>query len=94
MGEALDNLAMTREAGPTGWILSRQIASSPRFSVLGGGFWDLATRTPERFTMVVPDRDFHCPFYQTMPFARSSFSEALQAFDLFECSDYPAKGEA
>lgn len=36
-----------------------------RVPLLGGGAWDLAERRPERFTMVVFYRGFHCPVCTT-----------------------------
>jgi len=44
--------------------------------------------------VVKPDRTLYWSSVQTMPFARPHFAEMIQAFDLVQRVDYPARGEA
>jgi alkyl hydroperoxide reductase subunit AhpC len=43
--------------------------------------------------VVRPDRTLYWGSISTMPFARPHFNEMLQAFDLVQKIDYPARGE-
>ena len=44
--------------------------------------------------LVRPDRMLYCASIQTMPFARASFAEVLQAVAFITEKNYPARGEA
>jgi hypothetical protein len=44
--------------------------------------------------VVKPDGTLYWASVQTMPFARPHFAEMIQAFDLVQRVDYPARGEA
>jgi peroxiredoxin len=44
--------------------------------------------------VVKPDATLYWASVQTMPFARPHFNEMVQAFDLVQRVDYPARGEA
>ncbi|MBI3706530.1 MAG: AhpC/TSA family protein [Proteobacteria bacterium] len=44
--------------------------------------------------LVRPDGTLYCASVQTMPFARPSFAEVLQAIDFVVAKNYPARGEA
>jgi peroxiredoxin len=44
--------------------------------------------------LVRPDRTLYCASVQTMPFARPSFAEVLQAVAFVTEKNYPARGEA
>jgi peroxiredoxin len=44
--------------------------------------------------VVRPDGTLYWASVQTMPFARPHFAEMIQAFDLVQRVDYPARGEA
>lgn len=54
---------------------------------------------PARFAepglfLVRPDRTLYCASIQTMPFARPSFADVLQAVAFVTEKDYPPRGEA
>ncbi len=54
---------------------------------------------PDKFTepglfLIRPNRTLYAALIQTMPFARSHFSDLLKAIDFIIAKDYPARGEA
>jgi hypothetical protein len=61
-------------------LTPRQPAPALRFLLLGGGIFDLSAKTPQSFST------------KTMPFARPHFAEMIQAFDLVQRVEYPARG--
>jgi len=42
-------------------LIPRQPAADLRVDLIGGGVFDLATATPENFTLIVVYRGYHCP---------------------------------
>lgn len=44
--------------------------------------------------LIKPDRTLYCASVNTMPFARASFSDVLNAVDFVVKNNYPARGEA
>jgi len=64
----------------------------------GRGKTSAGVEEPVRFSepglfLVKPDRTLYFGQVQTMPFARPSFAELLQAIDFVVAKDYPARGE-
>jgi peroxiredoxin len=65
----------------------------------GRGKSSLGIDEPEQFSepgvfVVRPDRTLYMASVNTMPFARTHFSEILGAIDFILRNDYPARGEA
>jgi len=44
--------------------------------------------------LIKPNQELYCASIQTMPFARPTFDDILQAIDFIVSKDYPARGEA
>ncbi|MFL1896619.1 peroxiredoxin-like family protein [Aquimarina sp. 2-A2] len=80
---------------PVGYELSMDEARNWGLFVSEG----ISDKEPEKFSepgvfLVKPDRTLYFSAVQTMPFARPSFKDILNAIDYIQKEEYPARGEA
>jgi peroxiredoxin len=61
----MDDTAETHSRARGGRPMPRQNVPGLRVPTLQGGIWDLGQRRPERFTLLVAYRGFHCAVCQT-----------------------------
>lgn len=84
---------------PVAWGLGIEEARAWGLYLSAGiGKTSTGIEEPERFAepglfLVRPDRTLYWAAVQTMPFARPSWAEVLQAIEIVQAKNYPARGE-